>query len=102
MPRSPARKDIAVEYRALGRTGLKVSLLGLGTGGLDPLGIKSGRPEEEMRRLIWHAFDLGINLFDTSPGYGDGRSERILGDALRDLRPHRGSDRELTRQRKPR
>ena len=78
-------EEIAVEYRTLGRTGLKVSVLGFGTGGLDPLGIGRGRSEEEMRRLIWHAFDHGINLFDTAPGYGDGRSERILGDALREL-----------------
>ena len=74
-----------MEYRTLGRTGLKVSPLGFGTGGLDPLGIKSGRSKEDMRRLIRHAFDRGINLFDTAPGYGDGRSERILGDALREL-----------------
>ena len=35
-------------YRTLGRTRLQVSLLGMGTGGHDPLGQKSGRPESEM------------------------------------------------------
>ena len=69
-------------YRTLGRTGLEVSVLGMGTGGLDPLGLNSGRPEAEMVVLLHRAFDLGINLFDTSPGYGNGRSERILGRAL--------------------
>ena len=72
-------------YRTLGRTNLEVSALGMGTGGLDPLGLKSGRSEEEMRDLLRHAFECGINLFDTSPGYGDGRSERILGQAARDI-----------------
>ena len=72
-------------YRTLGRTGLEVSLRGIGTGGLDPLGLNSSRPESEMVELLHRAFDLGINLFDTSPGYGNGRSERILGHALLQL-----------------
>ena len=74
-----------MKYRRLGRTGLKVSPMGMGTGGHDPLGVKSGRPESEMVALLHQAFDLGINLFDTSPGYGNGRSERILGSALGEL-----------------
>ena len=71
--------------RTLGRTGLRVSAFGMGTGGLDPMGLKSGRSEEEMRGFLKHAFDVGINYFDTSPGYGDGRSERILGQAAGDI-----------------
>ena len=74
-----------MKYRTLGRTGLKVSVMGMGTGGLDPLGVQTGRPESEMVTLLHRAFDLGINLFDTAPGYGNGRSERILGRALRVL-----------------
>lgn len=57
--------------------------MGMGTGGHDPLGQKSGRPESEMHRLLHGAFDLGINYFDTSPGYLD--SELILGRALKSL-----------------
>ena len=72
-------------YRTLGRTQQRVSLLGMGTGGHDALGEVSGRSESEMIALLHRAFELGINLFDTSPGYGDGRSERILGQALREL-----------------
>ena len=71
--------------RTLGRTGLRVSAFGMGTGGLDPMGLKSGRSEEEMRGFLKHAFDVGINYFDTSPRYGDGRSERILGRAAGDI-----------------
>jgi len=72
-------------YRTLGRTGLDVSVLGMGTGGLDAMGLKSGRSEAEMRDFLRYAFDLGINYFDTSPGYGDGRSERILGRAVSEI-----------------
>ena len=74
-----------MQYRTLGRTNQSVSLMGMGTGGHDPLGLKSGRPEAEMVTLLHRAFDLGINLFDTSPGYGNGRSETILGRALQAL-----------------
>ncbi len=72
-----------MQYRTLGRTGLQVSIMGMGTGGHDPLGQKSGRAESEMHRLLHRAFELGINYFDTSPGYFD--SESILGRALRPL-----------------
>jgi L-galactose dehydrogenase len=75
-----------MQYRTLGRTGLRVSVMGMGTGGLDPLGEKSGRTPSEMISLLRRAFDLGINLFDTSPNYGtNGRSEKILGQALQSL-----------------
>src|SRR3954469_11093374 len=69
-------------YRTLGRTGLKISIMGMGTGGgPDPLGQKSGRPEAEMIRLLQRAYELGINFFDTAPGYMN--SEIILGRALK-------------------
>jgi aryl-alcohol dehydrogenase-like predicted oxidoreductase len=71
-------------YRTLGRTGLQVSILGMGTGGgPDPLGQKSGRPEQESQSMLRRAFELGINLFDTAPGYMD--SEVILGRAIQGL-----------------
>lgn len=73
-----------MQYRRLGRTGLQVSAMGLGTGGgSDPLGQQSGRPVSEMVDFICGAFDLGINYFDTSPGYMD--SEVILGRAISQL-----------------
>jgi aryl-alcohol dehydrogenase-like predicted oxidoreductase len=70
-------------YRRLGRTNLEVSLLSLGSGGPNQFGQKAGVPEKEIHRLVHHALDLGINLFDTSPGYGD--SELILGRALKSV-----------------
>ena len=71
--------------RVLGRTGLPVSIMGMGSGGYDPLGAASGRPDADMVRLLRRAFDLGINVFDTSPDYGGGRSERLIGEALQEL-----------------
>lgn len=69
-----------MEYRRFGRTNLNVSLVSLGTGGPKWLGQNLGVPEEDSRRLIHQALDLGINLFDTAPAYYE--SEAILGRAL--------------------
>ncbi len=69
-----------MQYRTLGRTGLKVSLLSQGTGGPSQFGQKSGLLQAEQNRLIHRCLDLGINLFDTHESYGD--SEAILGHAL--------------------
>lgn len=70
-----------VLYRELGRTGLKVSLLGYGTGGPRLFGQQSEMRLAEQKRLIRRCLDLGVNLFDTAPGYG--QSESILGECLR-------------------
>lgn len=69
-----------MEYRSLGRTGLRVSRIGLGSGGPSRLGQTAGRSADEMTSLVHRARDLGINLFDTAPGYGE--AEAILGRAL--------------------
>ncbi len=71
--------------RPLGRTGLNVSTLSMGSGGFNRLGQTSDPPltEPEMQRLVHQVFDLGINLFDTSPGYLE--SEAILGRAFRTM-----------------
>lgn len=69
-----------MEYRILGRTGLRVSMAGLGTGGPSKAGQSAGLPDAESHRLIRTALDLGVNLLDTSPAYG--RSEELLGGAL--------------------
>ncbi len=67
-------------YRQLGRTNLNVSLLGLGSGGANRLGQSRDADRSETHRLVRHALDLGINVFDTAPSYGD--SESLLGEAL--------------------
>ena len=69
-----------MEYRTLGRTGLRVSVIGIGTGGPSNFGQSSGVPEEDVARMVGKALDLGINFFDTSAAYRE--SEAILGRAL--------------------
>ncbi|HKM69898.1 MAG TPA: aldo/keto reductase, partial [Stellaceae bacterium] len=69
-----------MEYVTLGRTGLRVSVAGLGCGGFSRLGLGSGRSEAEAVGLIRQALDLGVNLFDTAAAYG---TEALLGKALK-------------------
>ena len=69
-----------MKYTTLGRTGLRVSVMGIGSGGPSRLGQNSGVPKDEIKRMVRRAFELGINFFDTAAAYGD--SEEILGRAL--------------------
>jgi aryl-alcohol dehydrogenase-like predicted oxidoreductase len=64
-------------YRNLGRSGLKVSVVGLGC---NPFGWRTD--EETSIRVVHTALDQGINLFDTADSYSDGLSEVFLGKAL--------------------
>jgi len=66
-----------MRYRVLGRSGISVSELCLGT-------MNFGGPtdEDESRRIIDHALESGVNFIDTANVYTDGRSEEILGRAL--------------------
>jgi aryl-alcohol dehydrogenase-like predicted oxidoreductase len=68
-----------MEYVMLGRTGLRVSVAGLGCGGFSRLGLGRGKSEAEAVALIHQALDLGVNLFDTAAAYG---TEALLGKAL--------------------
>src|SRR5437763_2208841 len=68
-----------MEYTTLGRTGLKVSVAGLGCGGFSRLGLGTGKSEADAIAIIREALDLGVNLFDTAAAYG---TEPVLGKAL--------------------
>ena len=70
-----------MEYRILGRTGLKVSVMGIGGGGPTQMGQKTGVDQAGVNRLVQRALDLGINFFDTAAAYGE--SETIIGNALK-------------------
>ena len=72
-----------MEYRSLGRTGLKVSALGFGCGSGAGLMVRGAPKDRE--QAVARALELGINYFDTAPSYGDGSSEQHLGDVLRAL-----------------
>ncbi len=68
-----------MDYRTLGRTGLKVSVAALGAGGTSRLGAARGLPRAHSVALIHEAIDQGVNLIDTAPSYG---TEDIVGEAL--------------------
>jgi aryl-alcohol dehydrogenase-like predicted oxidoreductase len=68
-----------METRTLGRTGVWVSALCLGTGNFGPM-----TSEETARQVMQAALDVGINFFDTADSYGNGESERIVGRFLKD------------------
>jgi aryl-alcohol dehydrogenase-like predicted oxidoreductase len=70
-----------VEYRQLGRSGLRVSTIGLGT---NRFGIRVDQPG--VNAIVDTALGLGINFFDTADVYQEGRSEESLGVALKDRR----------------
>ena len=71
-----------MKYTTLGKTNLRVSVAGLGTGGFSRLGLKSGKTEDEAARLIHEAVGLGINFIDTAPSYG---TEGVVGKALKTI-----------------
>ena len=71
-----------MKYRRLGRSGLQLSALSYGAWVNFGRGVGRG----EARELIACAWDHGVNFFDNAEGYGQGEAERIMGDALADLR----------------
>jgi aryl-alcohol dehydrogenase-like predicted oxidoreductase len=74
-----------MEYRTLGKTGLRVSALGFGCGNVGGLII---REEPRTRvRAVARAIEAGINYFDTAAMYGNGQSEQNLGQVLNELKP---------------
>ncbi len=72
-------------YRPLGSSGLKVSVVGLGSW----LTLGKTVDDEASTRLVHAAFDRGVNLFDTAEVYAEGEGERALGVALHGLPRHR-------------
>ncbi|MGC2582189.1 MAG: aldo/keto reductase, partial [Acidobacteriaceae bacterium] len=81
-----------MDYRFLGRSGLKVSALSFGAatfGGGNELFAAWGNTDvEEARRLVDHCIEAGVNLFDVANGYSTGLAEEILGKALGKKRNH--------------
>ncbi len=66
-----------MEYRVLGRTGIRVSEIGFGCGNVGGLMVRGSHDEQV--EAVSRALELGIDYFDTAPSYGDGRSETNLG-----------------------
>lgn len=68
-----------MQTKTLGRTGLEVSVAGLGCGGHSRLGMSAGKDEAHAARVVSHALDLGINFIDTARAY---RTEAAVGKAI--------------------
>jgi aryl-alcohol dehydrogenase-like predicted oxidoreductase len=80
---------MAMEYRQLGRSGLKVSALTLGTmtfGGKGRFAFVGKTNAADASRMVDIALDAGVNLLDTSDVYSTGASEEILGQAVKGKR----------------
>lgn len=79
-----------MQQRALGRSGLRVSAVGFGAWGIG--GAAGSIPayghtdDGVSRAVLRHAVDRGVTFFDTADCYGDGHSERLLGEALEPVR----------------
>jgi aryl-alcohol dehydrogenase-like predicted oxidoreductase len=73
-----------MKYRTLGKTGLKVSVVGLGT--MVHAGHFGPMRDEESLSAINTALEMGVNFIDTSDAYGAGYSETLLGNALKGRR----------------
>jgi aryl-alcohol dehydrogenase-like predicted oxidoreductase len=74
-----------MNYRTLGKTGLRISEIGFGTWQLGGISWVSPN-DEQCLSLLRHALDCGINLYDVSPSYGNGRSETLVGMAFQSNR----------------
>ncbi len=70
-----------MHYRELGSTGLEVSEVGYGAWGIGKSGWLGAEDDESLRALD-RAIDLGLNFIDTALGYGEGHSERLVGQVV--------------------
>ena len=75
----------ALATRAIGSTGLEVSVLGFGAAGIGNL--YRQLPDEDTLAAVRTAYASGVRLFDTAPFYGFGLSESRLGTALASMQP---------------
>jgi L-galactose dehydrogenase len=71
-----------MDYIILGRTGLRVSVAGLGCGGPSRLGRRDNKSDPECVALVRQALDLGVNFVDTAESYG---TEEIVGKAIAEV-----------------
>jgi aryl-alcohol dehydrogenase-like predicted oxidoreductase len=78
-----------MRYTSLGRTGLNVSRIGLGTNAVGGHNLFNSLDENEGIRMVETALELGINFIDTADVYGFGRSEELIGQVLSSMKHKR-------------
>ncbi len=76
-----------MKYRSFGATGWEVSEIGFGAWAIG--GSWGPQDDDESVRALHKALDLGVNFIDTAQGYGDGKSERIIGKTLKERKRDR-------------
>ncbi len=72
-----------MRYRKLGRTGFEISEIGYGAWGISGSQWIGAR-DDESRQALHRAIDLGLNFIDTALAYGDGHSEKLVGEIVRE------------------
>jgi aryl-alcohol dehydrogenase-like predicted oxidoreductase len=74
-----------MRYRKLGRTGFQVSEIGYGAWGIGG-GLWAGADDRQSVEALHHAISLGLNFIDTALAYGNGHSEKLVGEVVRETR----------------
>jgi aryl-alcohol dehydrogenase-like predicted oxidoreductase len=75
-----------MRYTQLGKTDIQVSILALGCWAFGGGNVWGEQDDQESINTVHAALDMGVNFFDTAPAYGGGRSEEVLGNALKGKR----------------
>lgn len=75
-----------MKYKKLGKSGIKVSEIGFGAWTIALNWWGKEIDEDEAKRMLKKAFDLGINFFETGDMYGKGKSERLIGEVFKGMR----------------
>jgi len=75
-----------LKYRTLGKSGIKVSEIGFGAWTIALAWWGKKIEEDEAKRMLKKAYDVGINFFETADMYGKGKSERLIGEVFKGMR----------------
>ena len=75
-----------MKYKTLGKSGIKVSEIGFGAWTIAMNWWGKDIQEDEAKRMLKKAYDIGINFFETGDMYGKGKSERLIGEVFKGMR----------------
>lgn len=75
-----------MKYKKLGKSGIKVSEIGFGAWSIALPWWGKKIEEDEAKRMLKKAYDVGVNFFETADMYGKGKSEKLIGDVFKGMR----------------